>query len=457
MNRYQQGSLFKMERKSRPDVWVFRWYDYSSGKRIYKKQIIGSAGQIRSRREAEKAVVALRSSINVDSGTPRTICDLAAHYRVHELTQEKKSFSTIDNHRHLFKRYIEPCWGSHRLGAVRTMEVEEWLHSLPLAPSSRAKLKCVLSTLYHHAIRYEWLTFNPISRVRTSQKRLRDKDVLSPEEFQNLVQQLSVRDRAMVLLIGSTGLRRSEMIALTWSDLNLRTMEVNVLRSCVRNRIGKTKTESSCRPVPLHPLVLNALLEWRAQSHYATDLDFLFPSTRFKGSKPLSPDSILEKSVRPTLARIGVVGRHIGWHSFRHSLATNLRSLGVDIKVAQELMRHSSCRTTLDIYTRAISQQKREASLKVVELMLPLDLEKFQHPSAPSRDLITTRRCRQVSVDKGDIGGPDRDRTDDLFHAIPTANYRRHGTYESAESAKPAQSALFATKMRQTFSSGPMG
>jgi site-specific recombinase XerD len=277
---------------------------------------------------------------------------LAARYRAHELTQEKKSFSTIDNHRHLSKRYIEPRWGSHGLGAVRTMEVEEWLHSLPLAPSSRAKLKCVLSTLYNHAIRYEWLTFNPISRVRTSQKRLRDKDVLTPDEFQQLVQQLSVRDRAMVLLIGSTGLRRSEMISLTLSDLNIRAMEVNVLGSCVRNRIGKTKTESSCSPVPLHPLVLNALFEWRAQSPYATELDFLFPSARFKGSKPLSPDSILEKSVRPALAWIGVVGRHIGWHSFRHSLATNLRSLGVDIKVAQELMRHSSCRTTLDLHPR---------------------------------------------------------------------------------------------------------
>ncbi|HUD54076.1 MAG TPA: tyrosine-type recombinase/integrase, partial [Terracidiphilus sp.] len=273
MNRFQQGSLFKTTRKGCSDVWVFRWYDYSSGKRIYKKQIIGGVGQIRSRREAEKAVVALRSSINADIGTPQTICDLAAHYRVHELTTEKKSFSTIDNHRHLFKRYIEPRWGSHRLGAVRTMEVEEWLHSLPLAPSSRAKLKCVLSVLYNHAIRYEWLTFNPISRVRTSQKRLRDKDVLTPDEFQQLVQQLSVRDRAMVLLIGSTGLRRSEMIALTWSDLNTRTMEVNVLRSCVRNRIGKTKTESSCRPVPLHPLVLNALLEWRAKSPFLTDVD----------------------------------------------------------------------------------------------------------------------------------------------------------------------------------------
>jgi integrase len=176
-------------------------------------------------------------------------------------------------------------------------------------PASQSKLKCVLSVLYNHAIRYQWLTFNPINRVRTSQRRLRDKDILTPEEFQKLVQRLSVRDRAMVLLIGSTGLRRSEMIALTWSDLNTRTMEVNILRSCVRNRFGTTKTDSSRRPVPLHPLVLGALLEWRVQSPYAGDLDFLFPSTRFKGARPLSPDSILEKSIRPALARIGVTGK----------------------------------------------------------------------------------------------------------------------------------------------------
>jgi Phage integrase family len=95
------------------------------------------------------------------------------------------------------------------------------------------------------------------------------------------------------------------------------------------------------------------------------------------------------------LARIGVTRKQIGWHSFRHSLATNLRFLGVDIKVAQELMRHSGSRTTLDVYTRAIDQQKREASLEVMELMLPLDLQKFQHPSAPSGEPRKKRRCRK--------------------------------------------------------------
>src|ERR1700733_3961924 len=403
MSRFQQGSLFKLGRKRVPDVWVFRWYENFLGKRIYKKQVIGRVTELRNRRDAEKTVIPLRSSINAEAGRPKSVCDLVAHYRLHELTRERKAFSTIENDRLLFKSYIEPRWGNRRLCAVRTMEVEEWLHSLPLAPASKAKLKCVMAVLCNHAIRHEWLTFNPISRVRTSQKRLRDRDVLAPEEFQELVQQLSVRDRAMVLLIGSTGLRRSEMIALTWSALNMRTMEVNVLRSCVRNRIGKPKTDASCRPVPLHPVVLNALLEWREQSSYAADLDFLFLSVRFKGNKPLSPDSILEKSIRPTLARIGVLGKRIGWHSFRHSLATNLRALGVDIKVAQELMRHSSCRTTLDVYTRAVDEQKREASQKVVGWMLPVDLQKFQHPSAPSGTQKANRRCRQVFASKGVI------------------------------------------------------
>jgi integrase len=310
--------------------------------------------------------------------TPQTVADLAAHYQKHELIPERKAFSTIATHIGMAKRYIEPKWGHYLLSDVRTMMIEEWLQSLPLAPASKTKIKSTFSVLYSHAIRYEWLTFNPISKVRTSSKRLREKDVLSPEEFQALLEQLSVRDRAMVLLAGSTGLRRSEMIALTWNDVNLMTMEVNVLRSCVRNRFGNTKTEASRRPVPLHPLVLTALLEWRKESLYRGDADFLFPSLRLNGAKPLSPDSLLKRSIRPAVRRAGIVGKQIGWHNFRHSLATNLRAMGVDIKVAQELLRHTNSRTTLDIYTRAVSQQKRDANSKVVEMML------LKHPSAPS-------------------------------------------------------------------------
>src|ERR1700728_3320187 len=143
MSRFQQGSLFKLKRKTVPDVWVFRWYENSSEKRTYKKQIIGNVTKLRNRREAEKTVSALRSSINAEVGTPKRICDLAAHYRLHVFTRARKAFSKIANNRLLFKRCIEPRWGRHRLGAGRTREVEEWRRALPLAPASKAKLKCV--------------------------------------------------------------------------------------------------------------------------------------------------------------------------------------------------------------------------------------------------------------------------------------------------------------------------
>jgi site-specific recombinase XerD len=107
-------------------------------------------------------------------------------------------------------------------------------------------------------------------------------------------------------------------------------------------------------------------------------------------SKPLRPDSVPQKSIRPAPVRAGIVDKQIGWHSFRHSLATNLRTLGVGIKVAQELLRHSSCRTTLDIRTRAVSQRKREANSKVVEMMQPLEVRKNQHRAAPSEQREAT-------------------------------------------------------------------
>lgn len=381
--RFQNGSLSLVKNKSAAHTWSFRFYQEAGGKRVYRKIKIGTVYEYPHRRDAEKAVLALRAKINSECCSPETVDALIAHYLKNELTEDRKSFATIENHKVLSKHHIAPRWGQYRLSAVKTMQVEEWIHSLPLAPASKTKIKSAFSVLYSHAIRHEWLTFNPISKVRTSSKPLREKDVLTPEEFQALLGELSIRDRAMVLLTGSTGLRRSEMIALTWTDVNMFKLEVSVLRSCVRNRFGNTKTESSRRPVPLHPFVLSALMEWREQSLYKTDADFLFPSIRLNGTKPLSPDNLLKRSIRPALKRAGIVGKQIGWHNFRHSLATNLRAIGVDVKVAQELLRHANSRTTLDFYTRAVSQQKRIANTKMMEMLLPQGMGNLQHPSAP--------------------------------------------------------------------------
>jgi integrase len=170
-------------------------------------------------------------------------------------------------------------------------------------------------------------------------------------------------------------------------------MQVNVLRSCVRGRFGDTKTEASRKPVPLHTSVIECLYAWRKKSPYQGEDDFLFPSVRNEGKTPVTPDMILQKVIRPALVRAKITGKVIGWHSFRHSLATNLRASGADLKTAQELLRHANSRITLEVYTHAISATKREANNKVMEMLIGAGKAEISAPSpAPSRvstDLVT--------------------------------------------------------------------
>jgi integrase len=162
------------------------------------------------------------------------------------------------------------------LSDIRTVDVELWLHTLQYAPGTRSKIRNIMSAVFNHAIRHEWMDRNPITKVRVSAKRLREPDVLSPGELAPLIVVLDIRERAMVMLAGSTGLRRSKLVALTWSDIDLELMQVNVRRSCVRNHFGDTKTEASRKPVPLHPSVVKSLDVWRKESPYAGDSNFPF-------------------------------------------------------------------------------------------------------------------------------------------------------------------------------------
>jgi integrase len=372
--RFQHGSLIRVKNKTTDDTWFLRYYEDVQGKRVYRKQKIGTAREFPHRRDAEKAVLARRAKINIKSGVriPETVSDLLSHYAEYELGAESgKRSSTKEVYAGFIKVQIKPVWGSHRLDQVKTVDVERWLRSLQHAPATKSKIKNIMSAVFSHAKRHGMVTINPIQGVRCSSKRLREPDVLAPDEFASLLSELPHRERVMVLLDATTGLRRSELIALKWQDVNFQSFDIEVNKSCVRGRVeDQTKTLGSSKPVPIHPLVADALRTWQQVSPYSTPDDFLFASVRKKGAIPMWPDNLLDRYIRPAVNRAGIVGKIVGWHTLRHSFATNLRSLGVDIKVAQELLRHASSKITLDIYTQAVSSQKREASGRVVDMMM---------------------------------------------------------------------------------------
>ena len=229
--RYQRGYLRLGHRKNGPDRWEFLWWDSEpTGIRVRRKAVIGTIQQYPNVEDAWQASNGLRVSINEARNRQReqaiTVADLVDHYSATELAADAvdggKSHATRTVYREFLTRWVKPAWGSLNIRDVRTIAVEHWLRQLlrvdgsPLAPSTKAKIRNLMSVLFNHAIRHEWLEQgrNPILLVRQSAKRQRIPEWLEPEELRALLSQLDRCFRVMVFLDAATGLRRSELLAL---------------------------------------------------------------------------------------------------------------------------------------------------------------------------------------------------------------------------------------------------
>lgn len=250
-----------------------------------------------------------------------------------------------------------------------------------LGARNKAKIRKTFNLLFNHAIRWEFATRNPISGpvrgagVRQSEKRERIPEVLTAEEFIKLDAALQPRERVLICLALSLGLRRGELAALRWQDIDFHQLTITVQRSLVDQVVGPTKTEASQRPLPMDPQIATLLLHWRSVSKYTQPGDYIFAADsnragRKRGKQPVWLAKVMQYHVQPVARAVGIT-KKIGWHTLRHSLATSLLRNGEDIKVAQELLRHSSSRITLDLYAQAVSADKRMAQGKVVKEFMP--------------------------------------------------------------------------------------
>lgn len=360
---YQQGCLYKERRKAGPSVWVFRYRDGRSNRKV----IVGSVEQIKTKAEAKKACESLRSTINRDTESPLSVAELVDHYTEKELRDDgAKAYSTREMYGSYIRCWILPEWGEYALRDVRTVGVEEWLRTLPLANGSRAKIRNIMHALYNHAMRYEWMDRNPISLVRQSAKRERVPDVLTVSEIAALLAQLREPCKTAVFVAFSTGLRVSELLGLKWEDVRFDTMEIWPARAIVDQVIGPLKTDASDKPVPMNTPLANVLMEWRGKCPYNQDGDFVFGSPDKDGQQPYWPDSLMRKHVRPAAARAGV-SKHIGWHSFRRTLATLLQGNGETVKTTQDMLRHATSRLTLELYAQGTMPEKRLAQSRIIQ------------------------------------------------------------------------------------------
>ena len=245
-------------------------------------------------------------------------------------------------------------------GSLRLrIAVEEWLDSINRAKGTRAKIRNIMSAVFHHAMRYEWVERNPIKLVRQSAKRERVPDVLELAELQLLLSKLSVRERTLAVLDAATGLRVSELLALRWCDVDFENLQLRVTRAIWHQVLGNCKTEASAKPVPMDSYMAEDLLRWRRQSAYTSDDDYVFASETMRGKQPYWPDNLMKRHIQP-IAKANGINKNIGWHTFRHSFGTLLKANGEDVKTVQELLRHANSRITLDVYTQAVNSNRRD-------------------------------------------------------------------------------------------------
>jgi len=220
--RYRQGSLQQQRRASGELVWVFRYRTNDArGKRVQRKRVVGTLKQYPNESAAAKAVDLLRHEINQNQvPLPRegTVGMLIDHFIQHELDNESsdRAWSTKDGYRSYLKNWIRPYWGERKLTEVKTVAVEKWLRSLTLADGSKKRIRDLMSVLYVHRIRHEWLPMghNPIAYVRQSGKRQSVPEILTLEEIHLLWMQSALRERAAISVAFGNGLRVSEAFAL---------------------------------------------------------------------------------------------------------------------------------------------------------------------------------------------------------------------------------------------------
>ena len=184
-----------------------------------------------------------------------------------------------------------------------------------------------------------------------------------------------------MLLAVTTGLRRSELFALKWKDVDFQGKQIYVTRSIVQNVIGVCKTESSQKPVPAHDDLMKALCEWHGQTPYQSSESWVFASPVNEGRRPYLGQQIMQRHILPVARKLGITKR-IGWHAFRRTNSTLLRSTGAELKIMQELLRHSTIRVTLDTYTQAVTTV-RKTELVVVVLNITSDNAPIVNGIAP--------------------------------------------------------------------------
>lgn len=359
MRAHGEGTIIRRARKRKDGTTVVRWVAVVTrpdGSRQSEWCASPKAAEA-----ARKRLAGLRSVGRLDAAK-LTLGDYLERW-VADVTLAP---ATMRQHRFIIANHLVPKLGHHRLDALTPSDVDAYLSRTDLHPQTLRHHRSTLRRALADAVRDGLVRRNVAALSRAPRLRQVERTYLDAAQAARLIEGTKgERIHAPVVMALTTGLRQAELLALAWSDVDLRAPSVTV-RHTLQRVSGEwvrmaPKTEKSRRTVTLTPLAVRTLAEHRkaqdAERGTPTvdGLVFTTPS-----GHPIHGPNLLPP-FRAALKRLGLP-KDVTWHALRHSTATILLAAGVPLPVISRMLGHSTLRVTADVYGHIVPELERTAA-----------------------------------------------------------------------------------------------
>jgi len=333
--------------------------------------------------QAQKGPVRTSKSVTFEAHAERWKRDMLPMYK----------HSVQLGHRNILDVHLLPKFGSRPVTEISTMEIQGWITDLRnvefrdkygklvkrgYAPHSIDHFHEVLNAVMRAAVQWYGLPANPARGVHVGKVRpQRRKWALKPNQARELLQKLPLKARAMVALDIATGIRRGEVLAARWEDLNEAACELRIDEASYRGVIDDPKTDAGKRSVMVPREVMAVLLEWKKKSNRTKPADFLFAT---RNGKLENSNNILRRYVFPACDTLNLP--RATWLTFRRTFSTWSHQNQVNPKDLAEMMGHADVDTQFE-YVVGDDEVKRAAAAKIGK-----ELSSFVQISEPASNLI---------------------------------------------------------------------
>jgi integrase len=352
---YGTGSLYVRRDARGRESWYGRWH--AAGRRVKrrigpKRQPGSREGLIQAQAEAELRRLIGEGQAKSRSGEQLTVAQVGAHYIAHAERRGRKP-STRQNIESEVRVHLAPFFGARSLDAIEPEDVLDLVAELErkgLAPKSIRNVIGTLSALFNfaRAPRRRWANANPCEGLELpavpEQTEIR---FLTLDEVDALVANarpgtFCAIDRALYLTAAMTGLRKGELIALRWRDVDWAAGRIRVRQNYVRGEFGTPKSKRSTRSVPMADEVGGELERLFQRSRWQGDGDLVFAHPA--SGEPL-PKANVTRRMRAALRAAGLDESH-RFHDLRHTFGTRMAAAGAPMRTVQEWLGHRDLATT---------------------------------------------------------------------------------------------------------------